>query len=654
MAHGFPADELMPLQCKGRHHKTRGTMDDILGNFSLMVVDSLDTLAVLGDWDEFISGAEYIINNLTFAESGIVSVFETNIRMLGGLLSIHLLISEHRERLGTFGESYTGQILDLAIQLGNRMLPAFGTPTGIPCPRVHLNEGPSCDSNQITTAEAGTLLLEMGLLSELSGNPVYKNAADRALGKVWEQRSAKGIVGSVINVNDGKYKEFINGIGAGVDSFYEYLFKSYILFGDSLYLDMFNSAYSTLMKYNKNSDYFHSVHSLSGKPIRNGIQGLSMFFPGLEVLAGDIEDALRSYAFCMRVVARVGFPPEVTHFEGDSKIRLTNPSYVLRPEFIESTLYLYRATRNPIFQLIGKQTLIAIREFSKNSCGFSAIGNLIAMTQEDRLDSFFFSETLKYLYLLFDENNFANTEHYLFTTEAHLIPLKNDYVSSLDKDLVAGVPLCRALCPAFRGMHFSQKMARYIKSIEESLIQMEARLVVMTTEYNSEITVSSQRFGKLKFRGESGLFGNKVPENGIKGFAFSTIPVDACPSSSKGKTILNKSVCVSLDFFDCDQSDDECVGCNESSSSEQNISIAVAKRGDCFFAQKALEAEEAGASALLIVDNVHDLLFTMSDARTDKPTAVNIPSILIPKKNGDTLLRWLELGETLSVTIRPH
>ena len=143
MANGFPADELIPLECKGRIFKTRGAMDDILGNFSLMVVDSLDTLAVMGEWDEFISGVEHVINDLNFTKSGVVSVFETNIRMLGGLLSIHLLILDKIEHLGTFGKSYKNQVLDIAIELGDRMLPAFDTPTGIPCARVTLGRGPA-------------------------------------------------------------------------------------------------------------------------------------------------------------------------------------------------------------------------------------------------------------------------------------------------------------------------------------------------------------------------------------------------------------------------------------------------------------------------------------------------------------------------------
>lgn len=80
----YPADELMPLSCKGRFRGVesgRGDIDDALGNFSLTLVDSLDTLFVLGDFDEFEKGAKLIIKDVHFDSDIIVSVFETNIRM---------------------------------------------------------------------------------------------------------------------------------------------------------------------------------------------------------------------------------------------------------------------------------------------------------------------------------------------------------------------------------------------------------------------------------------------------------------------------------------------------------------------------------------------------------------------------------------------
>jgi mannosidase alpha-like ER degradation enhancer 3 len=62
-------------------------MDDALGNFSLTLVDTLDTLVVLGDFDEFERAARLVVEQIRFDSNLVVSVFETNIRMVGGLIS---------------------------------------------------------------------------------------------------------------------------------------------------------------------------------------------------------------------------------------------------------------------------------------------------------------------------------------------------------------------------------------------------------------------------------------------------------------------------------------------------------------------------------------------------------------------------------------
>lgn len=87
MDNAYPADELMPLSCKGRwrgSEVSRGDIDEALGNFSLTLVDSVDTLFILGDFDEFEHGVKLILKDVHFDSDIIVSVFETNIRVLGG------------------------------------------------------------------------------------------------------------------------------------------------------------------------------------------------------------------------------------------------------------------------------------------------------------------------------------------------------------------------------------------------------------------------------------------------------------------------------------------------------------------------------------------------------------------------------------------
>lgn len=66
----------------------------IIFSFSLTLVDSLDTLVVMGDIEEFDRALRLVVRDVSFDNDVVVSVFETNIRMVGGLLSGHVL-AEH-------------------------------------------------------------------------------------------------------------------------------------------------------------------------------------------------------------------------------------------------------------------------------------------------------------------------------------------------------------------------------------------------------------------------------------------------------------------------------------------------------------------------------------------------------------------------------
>lgn len=78
----------------------------------------------------------------------------------------------------------------------------------------------------------------------------------------------------------------------------------------------------------------------------------------------------------------------------------------MRPEFVESVFYLYKATKDPHLLQIGVDVLESIEFSSKTDCGYATVKDVIDHTIEDRMESFFLAETLKYLYLIFDESNF--------------------------------------------------------------------------------------------------------------------------------------------------------------------------------------------------------------------------------------------------------
>lgn len=94
----------------------------------------------------------------------------------------------------------------------------------------------------------------------------------------------------------------------------------------------------------------------------------------------------------------------------------------IRPEFIESTYFLYRATKDHYYLNIGREIINHLQTL-KTKCGYASLGDVTNGRMEDRMDSFFLSETCKYLFLLFDESNFVHKKNYLFTTEGHLFSM---------------------------------------------------------------------------------------------------------------------------------------------------------------------------------------------------------------------------------------
>lgn len=429
MENAYPADELMPLSCKGRwrgKETSRGDIDDTLGNFSLTLIDTLDTLVVLGDVDEFERAVKLVIRDVSFDSDVIVSVFETNIRVLGGLLSGHILAEYLQLHLNVM-RWYRGELLQKAKDVGFRLLPAFNTTTGIPHARVNLRHGLKVrgleSSRETCTACAGTMILEMAALSRLSGEPIFEEKAHRAMDELWRLRHrSSDLMGTVLNIHSGDWVRRDSGVGAGIDSYYEYCLKAYILLGDDRYLGRFNKHYSAVMRYISQGPmlldvHMHRPHSNS----RNFMDALLAFWPGLQVLKGDIKPAVETHEMLYQVMQRHNFLPEA--FTTDFQVHWGQ--HPLRPEFLESTYFLYKATGDPYYLEVGRKVLKSLQKYARVSCGYAAVKDVRTNVHEDRMDSFVLAETFKYLYLLFTDPSdlLLDLDQFLFTTEAHLLPL---------------------------------------------------------------------------------------------------------------------------------------------------------------------------------------------------------------------------------------
>lgn len=442
MIHALPFGELKPISCEG-------------GNFDLIkipmvtLIDTLDTLVVMGNHSEFRRGVSIILNQYSSFNLDVnVSVFETTIRILGGLLSAHLMAidpvldiyenaAEKKETVNVdtahyrtnrehgYDHIYDGGLLSRATDLGNRLLPAFRTKTGIPYGTVNLRYGiPRGETEIASTAGAGSLLMEFAVLSYLTGDAKHELVASKAVRALHNRRSSIGLLGKHIHTKSGLWSETTSGIGSNSDSYYEYLLKAHLLSQQPALMNMFSESFAAIKRHVQEGDWFGDVDMFSGKMRRNRIENLHAFWPGMEALLGFTESTANTLNALFAVWREMTFLPE--EFD-QSQWQPGKPNsaasvsgyYPLRPELIESTYFQYRTTGDRSWLSAGELFFRSIEEHSQTNCGYASVGNISSKQLVDMMPSFFLSETCKYLYLLFDEDNFVHDRPYLFTTEAH-------------------------------------------------------------------------------------------------------------------------------------------------------------------------------------------------------------------------------------------
>ncbi|MGH0124495.1 UNVERIFIED_CONTAM: hypothetical protein FKN15_077180 [Acipenser sinensis] len=380
----------------------------------------------------FIQVASVLQENINFDSDVNASVFETNIRVVGGLLSAHLLSKKAGMELEA-GWPCSGPLLRMAEEAARKLLPAFQTPTGMPYGTVNLLRGVNPTETPVTcTAGVGTFILEFSTLSRLTGDPVFEKVARKALRELWKTRSDIGLVGNHIDVISSKWVAQDAGIGAGVDSYFEYLVKGAILLQDEELHSMFLEYDKAIRNYTKYDDWYFWVQMHKGTVSMPVFQSLEAFWPGLQSLIGDLDSAMKTFLNYYTVWKQFGGLPEFY-----VRACITNPS-PLPTELIESAMYLYRATADPTLLQLGRDVVESIEKISRVDCGFATVKDVRDHKLDNRMESFFLAETVKYLYLLFDPDNFLHNDGshfdmvsgpygdcvlgaggYVFNTEAH-------------------------------------------------------------------------------------------------------------------------------------------------------------------------------------------------------------------------------------------
>jgi mannosidase alpha-like ER degradation enhancer 2 len=267
-------------------------------------VDALDTMILMELNDEATKTKQHILDNLSFDKDIEVQNFEITIRLLGGLLTNYQLTGDKR-------------FLNLAEDLGNRLLPVFNSPTGMPYRYVNLKTGKV--SKPISNpAETGTLIVEFGTLSKLTGKPVFFEKAKRALVETYNRRSKIGLVGEWINVETGEWTNTDSHISGAIDSYYEYLLKCSLLFGDNDCKRMWNESIGVVNKYLADERlgdggvelWYGHVDMNTGARRATTYGALDAFFPAILALSGDLKRAKRLQDSSFKMWKYAGIEPE--------------------------------------------------------------------------------------------------------------------------------------------------------------------------------------------------------------------------------------------------------------------------------------------------------------------------------------------------------
>ncbi|KAJ2610820.1 mannosyl-oligosaccharide alpha-1,2-mannosidase [Coemansia sp. RSA 1365] len=457
----FGQDEHHPISHAGKNFTQTG-----LGYY---IADVLDTLWLMGLKSEYNAGRDFLVSQVTFDQPGTVSLFESTIRLLGGLLSAYHWSGET-----------DGALLELAEDLGSRLAKSFNTSTGIPPETAILRSDGMPFVVESSTSEVSTLQLEFRYLAKLTGKQSYQLQVDRIMDIIFKAPKFDGLVSNYINGTSGKFSGTFISLGSRGDSYYEYLLKQWLQTKQTepIFREEYDTAMDGVRKYlttvspNQNLTYIgellsinsptpkfspkmdHLVCFLAGSLALGSTNGvpLSNITPSA-IRSRDREDLILARELgetCAHMYFDTpsGLAPEIGWFRqlnhetgkeipfnlneqlikpnGDILVHPFDRHYILRPETIESLYLLWKITGETIWREYGWRIFEAIEKWAWSpEYGYTSIDNVCITppTRRNNLETFFLSETLKYLFLLFSDTDPVSLVDYVFNTEAHPLPM---------------------------------------------------------------------------------------------------------------------------------------------------------------------------------------------------------------------------------------
>ncbi|KAK5131655.1 hypothetical protein LTR08_000782 [Meristemomyces frigidus] len=465
--YAFGKDELQPLNASG--------MNDWYG-WGVTIVDAIDTAIVMNLTDIVTQQLAFIQNiNFNATTYGPVEIFDTSIRYLGGLISAYDLLKSGQFP-NTYDQAQVDALLAQSVSLADKIAFGFNSPTGLSSTNVNFTSNEPVFGtytiaatnqtfNSTNTASTGTFILEWFRLSDLTGNETYRQLSARAESYLVNPSPAPvypGLVGTQFDVDTGDMLTFDGGWHAGVDSFLEYLIKTYqyqVTETTTQYKDFWLQAVQSTTEYITLHPYgFPAITFLSELDVNGSISyseddftcfaggnfllGAKLLdMPELIDLGLDVTDGchqtynttltgLGPIAWAWYNESNLAYDPLDNNDAPERRFATKygyfipdgSENYASRPETIESLFYAHRITGDPIWAEYAWEIFLAINDTMRNANGFATINNVnmpFGGSMTNGLDSFFFAEVLKYLYLIFADPSVIDLGQWVLGTENH-------------------------------------------------------------------------------------------------------------------------------------------------------------------------------------------------------------------------------------------
>eukprot|EP01130_Rhizamoeba_saxonica_P005708 TRINITY_DN2267_c0_g1_i1.p1 TRINITY_DN2267_c0_g1~~TRINITY_DN2267_c0_g1_i1.p1 ORF type:complete len:601 (+),score=157.02 TRINITY_DN2267_c0_g1_i1:39-1841(+) len=399
----------------------------IIGGLGLSIIDSMDTMLIMGLDEEYKRARDYVVD-MDFSKNSFISVFETNIRVVGGLLTAYEFTGDQK-------------LLDKCQEVTDKLLPAFNTPTGIPKAAVNLNTGkskpPGWTGGASILSEVGTLQLEFSTLSHHTNDPKYAEKALGVFDTLKRMQPSDGLYPVFMKTDKEQFTKTFVSVGALGDSFYEYILKMWLLTGDEKYKNWYYEEAEYLINglgRELDGDKYYFAEKEQGT-LKHKFDHLACFIGGMYALGAQynpsvkeqhmkVAEGVGNFCYEMYKINPTGLPCEFLRVNGG---KLSTPvgqgeiAYLMRPEAIEAWFVLWRTTKDPIWREYGWKAFEAMEKVSRSTYGYSGLRDA-RKAQPDKDDvqqSYYLAESMKYLYLLFAPDDVIPLDEFVFNTEAH-------------------------------------------------------------------------------------------------------------------------------------------------------------------------------------------------------------------------------------------